>query len=348
MSRYLLLACFGVMLLGVGIFGAAQMAEAKKQRASVADLVKDRDALRKQVWDLQKLNKEVAARPEREYASAAGGTTVAGDNVTPERPAALARVRPEGGAFANAMNSPEVQQLMSIQQKAGLDGRYASLFRKLNLSPAELDNFKTLLVDKQSAIMDVMAAARTHGMTGRENRDEIRLLVEDTQAEIDGNIRTTLGDAAYAEYKNYETTLPQRGIVSQLEQRLSYTPTPLNDTQAEQLVQILATNASASDRGNRAGNTGALVQVFTAGNPRLGQAATFFGGSSVPITDNVIVQAQGVLAPAQVAALQGLQQEQQAAAQLMQQMRSSRGGGPQGSTGGNGPQPSNPTSPPRN
>jgi len=348
MPRYLLLACVGVVLLGVGIFGAAQMAEANKLRASVAGLVKERDALRKQVWDLKKSNQGPAGRPDRDSVSPAGETRITGENSRPENPTALTRVRPEGGGFARAMNSPEVQQLMSLQQKAGLDGRYASLFKKLNLNPAELELFKNLLVERQSAIMDVMAAARSQGLNGRDNGDTIRKLVADTQTEIDGSIRTTLGDAAYTQYKNYESTLPQRAVVSQLSQRLSYSSAPLNDTQAEQLVQILAANSPAANSDNRANTAAPLMQAFTAGNPRLGQAAAFFGGNSTPITDTVITQAQGVLAPQQVSALQGLQQEQQAAAQLMQQMRSFNGGGPQstGAAGGNGPRPGDPTGAP--
>lgn len=350
MPRYLLTACLGVLLLGVGFFAASQKAEAARLRASLAELGKDRADLRKQVWDLQKAKQAPAPRPPRESAATTDETRVGGDNARPEGTAALTRIRPEGGGFANAMNSPEMQQLMAIQQKAGLDGRYAALFKKLNLSPADLEKFKNLLVEKQSAVMDVMAAARNQGLSGRESRDALRQMVEDTQAEIDGSIRATLGDAVYSQYKSYESNLPQRTVVSQLEQRLSYSATPLNDTQAEQLVQILASSTPAASGDNRASLGAPLVQVFTAGNPRLGQAASFFGGNSVPITDAVITQAQGVLMPAQVAALQSLQQEQQAAAQLMQQMRSINSGGPQstGPAGGNGPRPGDPTgAPPR-
>ena len=141
MPRYLLLACVGVVLLGAAYFGAAQMAEANKLRASLADLVKERDALRKQLWDLKKSNQGPVARPDRNSVSPAGETNIAGDN-SPGNLRAH-RVRPEGGGFARAMNSPEALHLMSIQQKAGLDGRYASLFKKLNLNPAELSSSKT-------------------------------------------------------------------------------------------------------------------------------------------------------------------------------------------------------------
>jgi hypothetical protein len=324
MSRYLLPLCLGVLLLGVAVHSGMQMAEADKLRASLAGLEQDRAALRKQVWDLQKSNRELTDRlTQGPLAMVGGGDSVAGtgpDNTRPANFGGPARGRPDRAGLVNALNNPEVQHLMAIQQKAGLDGRYAALFKKLNLNPAELEKFKALLVDKQSVVMDVMAEARNQGMTGRENRDELRQLTEQMQAEIDGNIHAALGDAAYTDYKNYENTMPQRGVVGQLAQRLSYTSTPLNDSQTEQLVQILAANTPATGRDNRANPAGALVQNFAAGNPR---AAAFFGGA--PITDAVVTQAQGVLMPAQVTALRDLQQEQKAASQLREQMRSLSG-----------------------
>jgi hypothetical protein len=336
MARYLLPLCLGVLLLGVAVFSGVQMAEAEKLRASLTDLGKERAALRKQVWDLQKENRELADRQNAGPFASGGGEPrpVTADGVGVSAPV-TAQARPDRGGLANAMmNSPEAQQLMAIQQKAGLDGRYAALFKKLNLSPDELEKFKSLLVEKQGVFMEVMNEARNQGMTGRENRDGIRQLTEQMQAEVDGSIRAALGDSAYAEYKNYENTMPQRGVVGQLAQRLSYSSTPLNDIQSEQLVQILAANTPpAANRGNRANPASALVQSFAIGNAQVGAATAMFGGA--PISDTVIAQAQGVLMPAQVTALQSLQQEQQAASQLMQQMRALNRGGPQntGATG---------------
>jgi hypothetical protein len=333
MSRYLLPLSLGVLLLGVAIYSGRQMGEAEKLRASLADLGKERASLRKQVWDLQKENRELADRQNAGPFASGGGEPrpVTADGAGVSAPV-TARTRPDRGGMINAMNNPEVQQLMAIQQKAGLDGRYAALFKKLNLSPDELEKFKSLLVEKQSVVMEVMNEARNQGMTGRENRDGLRQLTEQMQAEIDGSIQAALGDAAYAEYKNYENTMPQRGVVGQLAQRLSYSSTPLNDTQTEQLVQILAANTPpAANRGNRAGLATPLVQSFAIGNAQVGVSTAMFGGA--PISDTVIAQAQGVLMPAQVTALQSLQQEQQASSQLMQQMRALNRGGPQPSPG---------------
>jgi hypothetical protein len=341
MPRHIVPVILGALLIGAVAFGTAQMAEGKKLRANLTTLDQERIDLRKRIWELQKLNGELAAQREKTAVATDGPVAFSDDNVQADASSPTERPRRDTNRIASFFNTPEVQQLMALQQKAGLDGGYAALFKKLNLSPADLERFKNLLVEKQSAIMDVMAAARSQGLTGRESRGEILKLVQDTQAEIDGNIRATLGDASFTQYKNYEATLPQRGVVSQLEKRLSYSPTPLNDTQAEQLVQILATNAPpASNSGNRADSTALLGQAM-AGNPRTAQVAGLFGGAGARITDAAVTQSQGVLAPAQVAALQSLQAEQEAATRLGQQMRNRARTPPKNNT----PPPTLPTGP---
>lgn len=303
-----------LLLLGATGFGLAQLAEARKLRETVAGLKQDGDKWQKRIADLQKLNAELAARLNR-GARAASGTAADGPGGLPlpgDESGPRGRGRWDGGRFATALNSPEALRLMSLQQKASLDNRYASLFKQLNLSPADLDKFKSLLVEKQSAVMDVMAAARAQGLDPRDNRDQIQALVQSTQADVDNSIRAQLGDAAYAQYQGYEATLPQRNVVDQLNQRLSYSATPLSDTQSSQLVQILSDTAAPTS-GNAENN---LARAFGLNGP----------GGGARITDAAVAQAQTVLNPQQVTALQSLQAEQQASAQLRQLMRSAAGG----------------------
>lgn len=319
-----------VLLLGATGFGVVQYQDAQRLRAELAGLGKDRDDLRKKLWDAQK-QKAAAAKSARDEAAAPGAVEGRGDEgrnlAKPTAAAPLERMRAEGGPFNAMMNSPEVQQLMAIQQKANLDSRYAGLFKRLNLSPADLEKFKNLLVEKQATVMDAIAAAREQGMLGRDNRDEIRTLVQNAQAEVDDSIRTTLGDGVYSQYKSYEATLPQRSVVDQLGQRLSYSTTPLSDTQADQLVQIMASTAPAGTGSSGGGGArGAMAMGLVSAFPGGAQVAAMMGGGA-KITDAAVTQAQGVLAPPQVAALQSLQQEQQASAKLMEQMRANRQGG---------------------
>lgn len=316
------------LVAATGVFYAVQQQKAlNTARLAAESLEKERNDLRKKLWDAEKRRGDLEAQLRNRPAGPNGGETDSdAPPASPEAAVVDAAIRfagaGEGGPFGRfmaAMDNPEVQRLLATQQRGALDARYAALFKSLNLSPAQLEQFKNLLVEKRTAVADVMAAARSQGLTGRENRDELRALVQNAQNEVDANIRSTLGDAAYAQYQNFEQTQAQRNVVSQLQQRLSYSGTPLNDAQGEQLVQVLA--ATTEQRNPSAGG------VRTAAG-RIG-----FGGSGgAQITDQAVAQASTVLDATQVQALQQLQQEQQAQAQLARimrdQMRNNRGNTP--------------------
>jgi hypothetical protein len=315
------LIILAVLVLGSAGFGVAQLDQVHKLRQSVLAWEKERTDLQKRIWDLQKRNSELenqrlAARTAPVVAAtdadAAGEESRRDANDAPPRP----RNRNGADRFGALMANPEAQKLMAVQQKAALDGRYSSLFKQLQLNPADLEKFKNLLVEKQTAVMDVMAAARAEGLTGRENRDQINQLVQNAQTEAENNIRSTLGDAAYAQYQGYEATAPQRAVVSQLDQRLSYSSTPLTDAQSQQLVQILAATAPANTSAGRTTGGGGFGAMGGGGGP-----GSIFGGGGTSITAEAVTQAQGVLSAQQISALQALQQEQQASALLRQQMR---------------------------
>lgn len=221
-----------------------------------------------------------------------------------------------GGQFGPGMrailDNPEAQQLMAVQQRASLDARFAALFKNLNLPPEQLEKLKELLVDRQNAMLDVMVAAREQGLTPRNNPEAFQKLVASTQAEIDNSIRATLGEDGFAQYQQYEKTIPQRNLVNQLQQRLSYTGAPLSDTQTEQLVQVLA---STSTQRNANTNDGG------AGGGRGGFAGFAGGTGATRITKDAIVASQTVLSAPQVDALKQLQQAQQAQQQLQRLIR---------------------------
>jgi hypothetical protein len=208
--------------------------------------------------------------------------------------------------FAALMANPEFAAAMTVQQRAALDARYADLFKKLNLPPDQLEKFKSLLVERQNVRMDVMVAARESGLNPRENREELRKMTDEAQAEVDAAIKTSLGESVYHAYQDYDATQPQRSLVNQLDQRLGYTSTPLNVTQSDFLVNALAATGTA-EQGGGPGNWGG-------------------GGSRAVITDEVIQQARSVLTPAQVSALQQLQTEQQAQQKVREMMRPPGGG----------------------
>ena len=222
-----------------------------------------------------------------------------------------------------ALESPEMRSLMALDQKGRLDSRYAALFKALKLPPAQLDKLKQLLVDKQSAPMDVFAEARAQGLTGPENAAQIRALLQATNQEIDENVRATLGDAAFEQYQQYERTLPQRNVVDQLANRLSYSDDPLSAQQTEQLVALLA----ASSPPNTAGGPTTVNTVrFAAVGSTAGASPMMIGGPSTPITSEAVNNASSLLSAAQLEALRQIQAEQQAQQQMSRTLQQSFGG----------------------
>lgn len=320
------------LAVATGVFYAVQQQKAlKSARLAAESLEKERNDLRKKLWDAEKRRGDLEAQLRNRPAGSGTEAGAEGPPPSPEAAVVDAAIRfagaGEGGPFGRfmaAMDNPEVQRLLATQQRGALDARYAALFKSLNLSPAQLEQFKNLLVEKRTAVADVMAAARSQGLTGRENRDELRALVQNAQAEVDASIRASIGDAAYAQYQNFEQTQAQRSVVSQLQQRLSYSGTPLNDAQSEQLVQVLAATTEQRNPG--------------AGGIRTAVGRIGFGGSGgAQITDQAVAQASTVLDAAQVQALQQLQQEQQAQAQLARIVREqTRNGRNSGGTSASG------------
>ncbi len=333
---FLLIAAFGVSLLAwrqyqelIGLRAAALNSD-------------ERANLQKRLWASEKRARELegelaAARkdgPEDALAALAGqneGQDPRG-NRGPRGNAAGA------AALRALMEQPEMLHLLSLQQKAALDARYAALFRKLNLTPEQIDKVKELMIERQTSRQDILAVAREQGIDPRSDPAGFRKLMQDAQAEADNSLKAALGDYGYAQLQQYDQTMPQRGVVNQLQQSLSFTNAPLTEAQADQLVQILASTSPRNENGGTAGNNagggfapGGFRGGFgggpggAQGAALAGAFAAFGGANNAPVTTAAITQAQGVLSGPQLAALQQLQQTQQAQQQVQQMIRQTMG-----------------------
>jgi len=321
----------------------------------------ERAEMQKRVWGLEKLNRELqdklaasrepAGNPERLAAGPEGGEERRG----PERggrgdPRGRGdNVMQQATAIRDLMNKPEVQAMLSLQQKAAIEQRYAALFKSLNLQPDQIEKLKSLLAERTTTTQDVLAAAREQGVDPRENPTALRKMNADAQNVINNSIKATIGDAGFAQLSTFEKTLPQRNLVNDLQQRLSYTDAPLNPAQTEQLVSILAANAPprtpnpaagqpqggmppGGGRGpgpgpgggpmpggpsfdGRGGDLGGMIAGVLGGGPGADMGR---GSGAATVTPAAVAQAQGILTPTQLAALQQIQQQQQTQQQLRQ------------------------------
>jgi len=351
----LLVALFALTTVGGAVLAWQQYGELVELRAAAMNR-DERADMQKRVWDLEKnlreLQDQLAAARARSSDDADALLAAATDGERPsgEREGRGGRGDPRGGRGGNPMqqalavrelmNKPEVQAMLSLQQKAAVEARYGALFRTLNLTPEQTDKLKGLLADRSNTRMDVMSAAQEQGIDARSNPEAVRKLFADAQNELNNSIKAVVGENGFAQLQNYEQTLPQRGLVNDLQQRLSFSDTPLSASQADLLVQILASNAAprptnsgisssaapSSGRGGPDGPGGRGSDFGGFGGPAMGAMVGMVegmtrGGSGVAVTAGAVTQAQSVLAPAQLAALQQIQQQQQAQQQLQQLVR---------------------------
>ena len=292
-------------ILGIATVTGAGLAYHHYQRAE--ELAARLAGLESEQINLPTERRAPRAMMSRETESVAAANSASADEEEAEpseEPADRERERERGGdrgrrdmgsRIAEMMADPEYAAAFNLQQRARLDRTYADLFAQLDLPPNTLTRLQDLIIEKQNTTRDVFTAAREEGF-GRENRDQIRQLMEATQAEIDSEIAATIGQDSFATLQNYEQTGRERAVVGQVESRLSYSSTPLNPNQALALTSILAETSSGGNRG-RGGDSP-------------------WGGGGVTISDEAITRAQGVLSSSQLQSLLDLQAEQQAAQKL--------------------------------
>ena len=352
--KNLALVVLALAAVGGAVLAWKQQMELQTLRAAALG-GDDRDELKRRALAAEKraasLEGALAAAQDKLNEAKAAPVAKAEPGKRPDAAGSMSDMRAMMSTAANMMNNPEIQKMMALRQKAALDQNYATLFKHLGLPSDTLERLKQLMVERQQVGSDVFSAAAQQGLDPMQNRRELAKLTTDGQAKVDGEIKSLLGDDGYANYHNYQTTLPQRNLVNQLQQSLSYTPTPLSDTQAEQLVQILAQNAPArpatadgqpmvitrnavtSATGGQPGTYSNVTHVITgsvggsAGDVSFVGPAMSFGGAQV--TDAAVDASRSVLTDPQVAALQQIQQQQAQMRGAMQPM----GGGQPGQGG---------------
>lgn len=219
---------------------------------------------------------------------------------------------PRRGALGQLTENPEFLNALGVYQEGGLDARFAALFRQLHLSPSELANFKRLLAEKENAEVDVVAMGESVPENPLSPQD-LKSTVDAVKQRVEKELRESLGEDRYAAYRDYEQTLPQRTTVAQLEQRLSYSGTPLTPVQSESLVRILASNSAAHESSLVAPSA-----ALASGEAESAVPVVRRGNVSAVVSDAALTQSQSVLSNDQVAALRQIQFEQHSALRASQ------------------------------
>jgi RNA polymerase sigma factor (sigma-70 family) len=101
----------------------------------------------------------------------------------------------------------ERHQLDTFIRKGELDADFAPLFRRLNLPPAQLDAFKTLLVARNQASYDATKLAEKNGVVFASLAEQ-RALTDSVLGEIDARIAATLGPGHLAAFREHLDLAP--------------------------------------------------------------------------------------------------------------------------------------------
>ena len=179
-----------------------------------------------------------------------------------------------------------MQKQNQILAKLRLDGQYAALFKSLGLAPSQIDQFKDLLVEKSMVGFDSMSAANQQGIDAKSNPQAFFQAVFAAEKTVDTQISDLLGPDGYGQFQQYQATIPARNTSNLLSQALSYTATPLTETQAASVIQV-------------------LTQYGTPPLPPGNPFAVLNGDLGITkLSDQGLAQVQGILSAPQVQALQ--------------------------------------------
>lgn len=218
----------------------ALRAERAAHEAELTALTKKLAALERRAQEADRaaraVRREVAPRP----VGAAQGRE-------PEAPvlvkAASAAPAAPAADLASMLKNPSMKEMVRAQQKGQLDVTYGALFKCLPLSEADHAAFKTLLLDRQMALVDDSMAMMGAGVSAEEKKAAGERIKE-TMAAYDRQVKELLGDENYRVFKAYEETQAERMQVSMFKGTLGET-VQLSDEQEDSLIRAMHEARSA-------------------------------------------------------------------------------------------------------
>ncbi len=139
--------------------------------------------------------------------------------------------------IAKMVKNPGMKAMIRAQSQGQLDMMYGSLFKGLSLSVENQEAFKSLLLDKQMAMVD-LSLGLMDGSSTPEQQKEAAAKIAEANKSYDAQIKTLIGDDNFALYQDYETTQPERMQVNMFKQSLVGAEA-LSEQQEHDLIRAL-------------------------------------------------------------------------------------------------------------
>lgn len=201
-------------------------------------------------------------------------------------------------AILKALDLPKFRDEVALVDRTWNLRMTAPFLRGLGLTPDQVSHAIDLIDQVMLATADANQAANAAG--GIQGSDRIAL-IQQSQQDANAALKAYLGDQNFAAYEAYNQQLNERQVASQLQATLSYTSSPLTDSQASQLIQAMYQTIPPDKQPPAIG-----LGAFSA-----------FGGGMPSVSDDQLAAAKTLLSPAQYTALQEIADSQKGLTALM-------------------------------
>jgi hypothetical protein len=241
-----------IAAVALGVLCVTQRRQISEHKAQITSLQQNLDEKSQQVQDLQIAEQRSASEREElrrkadEYAAKVvqaqqTSSTSAVANALPTAPLTDSQSSSNdlsgfGKALSKMMSDPEMKKFMQNQQRMMAEQLYNPLVKQLSLTPDEAAKFKDLIVSNQ-----MNGAAQATALMGSDSTNRVEAMASITQAQKDSDeaMKEFLGDARYAQYKDYQTTVGERTVLNMFQQQNAGTANALSDQQTDQLLGFM-------------------------------------------------------------------------------------------------------------
>lgn len=255
----------GVFVAALGV-AVVQFNHARQSDAQLAALIAERDRLDAQLKAERQRVTTVIQKGEslqQELASARNpkpgapsGRYVYGGNAATVTAGALTISGDAAGTFtlkATPTDPVAREKMMRASAAENTNSTYAALYRLAGWTEAQQQQFRDLMYDRLRAEQALYSAAVADAKAknpkfDRADQYEIFEAMRATaEREDQAAVRSAMGDAAAQALDRYQSTLPMRFAVRELANSLFSSGTPIEQAQAERLIDVMAANARGFD-----------------------------------------------------------------------------------------------------
>lgn len=252
----LLTGAVALAALGTAIFQANQF---HRTEAKLAALTRDHDGLHAQLRAAQ----QRAVKAEQQSASlqrdldaartprpTAGGGTL---GFSGSRSGQLTLGGSSGYAGKITLgpslsNDPaEARRLVRQMNIEGMDSTYRAFYRQMGFTPAQDEQFKTIMIDYMDRRNEHARAALAEARAQTNDRTTLQAVAEATVQQAYNEwlvaIQGAFGPPIAQSFQHFVDTIPAGEVTKELSGSLFNTDTPLTPAQADQLVDIIAANS---------------------------------------------------------------------------------------------------------